>query len=300
MITADGLHEYYSDETSGDSNDTINGNDTESSSETDAYSQSDGYSESDGYSQSVSTPTDHSLSPSPPSIKGTVGILSIDKAILKPIKDSIMSEEEEIKKEEKEEKTEKGKLKRRKLNWKLKRTKSVKIWQGFTKILSLFACDSIIKEKDMKEICHREFCQLLNKNTKKSRHCSIIRNFEIFNEQRICDITKNIFTNSNYSVLTIKQNNDENECVDIWNLGLIMLFMVNGKQNIIQILKNKDNFQNLIHVQDFLWDIYMKRKISTNLFDLLYFYILICEQDHLERQSRYQQITNHLWFDDIE
>ena len=156
-------------------------------------------------------------------------------------------------------------------------------------MLSLFSTNSTIKEKQVKKIVLDEIKQLLSRNRKKSRNCSIIRNFEIMDETRLSDITINIFKNSNID------NDEYSDCIDIWNIGLIVLFMIYGKNNIIQMIK-QNNLNNLNDIQDLLWNLYIENKISTNLFDLLYFFMLIFGENASERQSRYLQIDSHLWF----
>ena len=78
-------------------------------------------STSETITYSSSLETDHSLSPSLQIPISTTPELAIDKAIiLGPIQDTPTSEQIAIEKQKKR-------------NWKLKRTKSVKAWNGFTK-----------------------------------------------------------------------------------------------------------------------------------------------------------------------
>eukprot|EP01084_Bolivina_argentea_P291339 500697_1 len=113
-----------------------------------------------------STSTDQSQS-------GHRRMLSIDQVILQPILDSPIIEDKVIAKEDEYEKENDCKSSDSKtlkciLNGKSKPIKSVKAWNGFTNLLSLFASNSIIKEKQIKKICHKEIIELLsNKNNSK-------------------------------------------------------------------------------------------------------------------------------------
>merc|ERR1712228_51408 len=222
--------------------------------------------------------TDHSTSPKHSKM------LSIDTVtLLHPIKDSTISEDEVIAKEEN---MNKNTTKKRK---KLKPAKTIKPSNGFTKLLSLYASKHMISEKQMKQDCHQQISELLSCNIKNSKEITTIRNFEVMADRRLCEMTINIFCDSDRAEMV-----DDYLCFDVWNIGLLMLLMLIGKERVIHYEQRLNNLDN---IRLFLTDLYLQHKISTNCFDLLYFFMLIFDYKENEKiKTRYDQIAQHRWF----
>ena len=151
----------------------------------------------------------------------------------------------------------------------------------------------------MKKLCHRQIAQILSLHdadrlsedgAASSRHCSIIRNIEVSEGERVCDVTERIFKNTKCSGKALQR---QRQCVDLWNLGLMMVFMVSGRR---RVCRHWNSFVDVEAVQQFLCGLYLERRISTNLFDLLSFYMLIVDGKGMDTASRHQQIGTHRWF----
>ena len=234
-------------------------------------------------SPSLSTSPD---SGSPLSACSKTPALSIDCIIcLRPIVDSPdcpVLEEAVIAKEDQQSSSAEHVKKRKRLN--RKRSTS---WSGLSRLLSLFVSGRTVKEKQMKVFFHKELVGILTGNDEASKYKSIIRNILVSPDKKLCDVTTAIFEAESQT------ESDEANIFDVWCIGLVMIFMVAGKQCIAEYL---DEFANLENVHAFLCDLYMKRVMSTNLFDLLSFYMLIFDSEDMDIASRYSQICMHSWF----
>ena len=212
-------------------------------------------------------------------------MLSIDTmTVLQPIEDSTISEDDVIAKEES---TEIMIAKKRK---KVKPTKLIKICNGFMDLFSLYTSNNTIHEKQMKKDCRRLIRELISSNCNNSKELAMIRDFEVMEDWRLCEMTIQIFCDSDRA-----ETVDDCLCFNVWNIGLLMLCMLIGKE---RVMRCEQRLNNVNGIRSLLTDLYLQHKISTNCFDLLYFYMLIFQDAKQVRKmsSRYDQIEHHLWF----
>lgn len=292
--------------------------------ETDFSSSSSETSPTDSCSPSLKT--DESPSPSPPLRSKKAVALSIDSAIdLRPIMDSPISKKQRQnqlrrshRKTNRKSKRESDRKSKRDSNGKSTRKskprsrckskskspkrspRSPKRPHGFTKLLSLFTANVKVEEESMKKLCHRQITEILSIGSDESddiesRHFGIIRNIEVSDKERVCDLTERIFheIDGQYDEHGLQLSEPSLKCRELWNFGLMMLFMVSGRR---RICRNWKYLVDMESIHMFLCGLFLEEKISTNLFDLLSFYMLIVDGKGMDTVSRYRQITSHRWF----